>query len=202
MYDSVIVIGGGGHAKVVIDCIQCAEDNVVGILDDALEVGTKIFGIPVLGKLKSWKNHKDKKFIIAIGNNEVRRSIAERMNADWYTAIHPSAILSKYASVGAGSVVMPRAVINAGATVGRHCIINTGAIVEHDNNLGDYVHISPNVALGGNVTVGDRTHIGIGTCVRNNIVICDGCTVGAGAVIVKNITEKGTYVGVPARRIK
>lgn len=202
MSESVIVIGGGGHAKVVIDCILSAGDLVVGILDDALEVGTDVLGIPVLGKIDAWSEYKDRKFVVAIGNNEVRRAISERVNADFYTAIHPTATVSRFASVGAGSVVMPQSVINAGATVGNHCIINTAAVVEHDSVIGDFAHISPSAALAGNVRIGEVTHIGIGASIRNNITVCAGVTVGAGAAVVKNITEKGTYVGVPARRIK
>ena len=94
---------------------------------------------------------------------------------------------------------MAGAVINACASVGEHCIINTRAVVEHDNVIEDYVHISPNAALGGTVRVGEQTHIGIGASVRNNIEICEGCIIGAGAAVVKNMTESGTYVGVPAR---
>ena len=202
MAEQVIVIGGGGHAKVVIDCIISAGDTVAGILDDALEVGTTVLSIPVLGKTDEWKDHSDKKFIIAIGNNKVRRSVADRMDVEWYTAIHPSAIVSRFASVGAGSVLMPRSVINAGASIGNHCIINTAAVIEHDCVIGDFAHISPSAALAGNVKVGEETHIGIGSSIRNNISVCADVTVGAGAAVVKDITEKGTYVGVPARRIK
>ena len=138
----------------------------------------------------------------AIGSNRVRRMLAEKMTVRWATVIHPRATVSPYAQLGEGTVVMPHAVINACATVGKHCIINTGAVAEHDNRLGDYVHLSPNAALGGTVTVGSGTHIGIGACVRNNIRICEGCTVGAGAAVVRDITVPGTYVGIPAGRIK
>ena len=200
MSEEVIVIGGGGHARVVIDGIQACGDAVVGILDDALAVGSTVLGIPVLGKTADWQRYPDKKFLIAVGSNAVRRRLAESMTAEWYTMVHPRAVVSQYAQIGAGCVVMPNAVINAGAVVGAHCIINTGAIVEHDNRLADYVHISPAAALAGTVTVGAETHIGIGAQVRNNIQICGGCTVGAGAVIVKNITERGIYVGVPAHK--
>ena len=198
MSEEVIVIGGGGHARVVIDCVQASGDAVVGILDDALAVGSTVLDVPVLGNITDYKKYPDKKFMIAIGSNAVRRRLAERMTAEWYTAVHPRAVVSQYAVLGAGCVVMPNAVINAGAVVGAHCIINTGAIVEHDSRLADYVHISPAAALAGTVSVGAETHIGIGAVVRNNIQICGGCTVGAGAVVVKNITESGIYVGVPA----
>ena len=200
MSEQIIVIGGGGHAKVVIDCILSAGDTVAGILDDSLAVGGTVLDIPVLGKTQDYVGFADKKFIVAIGNNAVRRRLAEAMDVEWYTAVHPRATVSQYAKLGKGSVVMPGAVINAGANIGNHCIINTGAVVEHDNRIGDYVHISPAASLGGTVEVGDSTHVGIGASVKNNITICGGCTIGAGAVVVKDITECGVYDGVPAHK--
>ncbi|MGM9594479.1 MAG: acetyltransferase [Candidatus Onthomonas sp.] len=202
MSDSVIVIGGGGHAKVVIDCIQSSGGQVAGILDDGIPAGASVLGIPVLGRVSEYAKYASHPFIIAIGNNAIRRRIARDLPVRWYTAVHPSAIVSRYASVGAGTVVMPRAVINPGASVGAHCILNTGAVVEHDNRISDFVHLSPSAALGGTVSVGEGTHIGLGAAIRNNIRICAGCTIGAGAVVVKDITEPGTYIGVPAGRLK
>lgn len=202
MSEQVIVIGGGCHAKVVIDCIHSSGDFVFGILDDRLVLGATVLNIPVLGKIEDYIKYADKQFIIAIGSNAIRRRIAENLKVNWHTVVHPGAFVSKYAQIGAGNVVMPNAVINAGAFVGNHCIINSGAVVEHDNQLEDYVHISPSASLGGTVSIGKETHIGIGATVKNNIHICDNCCVGAGAVVVKNITEKGTYAGIPAVRIK
>ena len=202
MSESIILIGGSGHAKVIIDCI-CGSGNAVrGILDDGIRKGTQILGVPVLGNIDDYIQYRDYSFLIAIGNNAVRRLIAEKLDVRWATVVHPRAVVSPYASLGEGTVVMPNAVINACATIGKHSIINSGAVVEHDNLLGNYVHISPNAVLGGTVTIGDGTHVGIGTCIRNNTDICGGCTIGAGAAVVKHITVPGTYVGVPARRMR
>lgn len=202
MPEEIVVIGGGGHAEVVIDCIECAGDKVLGILDDGLEKGSTVLGIPVLGKIPEYSRHAGRKFMIAIGSNDVRRRIAESMSVQWYTAVHPRAVISRYARIGEGSVVMANAVVNAGTVIGKHCILNTAAIAEHDNRIGDYVHLSPNVSLGGTVVVGDGVHIGIGAVVKNNISICAGCTIGAGAVVVKNIGESGVYIGVPSKKLK
>lgn len=202
MSESIILIGGSGHARVIMDCIRASGGSVAGILDDGIPAGTRISDTAVLGTVADWEAYPDHSFLIAIGNNEIRQTIAEKLPVRWATVIHPSAVVSPSVRLGEGTVVMPNAVINAGAAVGRHCIINTGAVVEHDNVLGDYVHISPNAALGGTVTVGAGTHVGIGACVRNNTDICARCKIGAGAAVVKSITEPGTYVGVPARRIK
>ena len=202
MSESIILIGGSGHAKVIIDCIRSAGADVFGVLDDSILAETRVHGVPVLGKTDEYDKYCDHPFLMAIGNNKIRRALAEKMNVKWATVVHPRAVVSDSANLGEGTVVMPNAVINADAIVGRHCIINTGAVVEHDNLLGDYVHISPNAVLGGTVTVGDGTHIGLGACVRNNMNICGDCTIGVGAAIVKNIAEPGIYVGVPARRKK
>lgn len=200
MSESIILIGGSGHAKVIIDCVRASGRQVDGILDDGIPAGTLVQGVPVLGKTADYENYRQHLFLIAIGNNAVRKRIARSVNVCWATVIHPSAVISSNAAIGAGTVVMPCAVVNAGAAVGDHCIVNTGAVVEHDNTLADFVHISPRAALGGTVAVGEGTHVGIGACVRNNISICGGCVIGAGAAVVKDITQPGTYTGVPARR--
>lgn len=201
MFEQVIIIGASGHGKVVADVVSAAGDTVVGFLDDDTNK-QKCGSYPVLGTVHEAKKYLQCRFTIAIGSNEVRKRIAEELDLPWYTAIHPTAVISPSAVIGDGTVVMPNAVVNAEARVGAHCILNTGSIVEHENSLADYVHLSPGAALGGNVHVGECSHIGIGACVRNNIAVCDHCTIGAGAAVVKNIQEAGTYAGVPARKIK
>lgn len=202
MNRKVMIIGGSGHARSVMEVIRSRGDVPVGILDDGLAVGTQVLGVPVLGPVADYVSYREYPFVIAVGNNSARRHLAETLDVRWYTAVHSRAAVSEYAKLGEGTVVMANAVVNAAADVGRHCIINTGAVVEHDNVLEDFVHISPNAALGGGVEVGERTHIGIGACVRNHLRICEDCVVGAGAAVVKDIQEPGVYVGVPARRLK
>ena len=96
---------------------------------------------------------------------------------------------------------MANVVVGPSTQIGMHCIINTGAVIEHDNRICNYVHISPNVTLCGTVSIGESTHVGAGVTVKNNISICSDCVIGAGGVVVKDINEKGTYVGVPVRSI-
>lgn len=204
MSKSVIIIGSSGHGKVIADIIVSSGDTVKGFLDDADNVqGKEIVGFPVLGKTTDYVNYQDCEFVIAIGNPYIRKSIAERLPVKWYTAIHPTAVISKFdVQIEEGTVIMANAVVNPSAKIGKHCIINTGAIVEHDNVLEDYVHLSPNVTLAGIVHVGECTHVGAGACTKQVLNIAQDCTIGAGAVIVKDITESGAYVGVPARKIK
>lgn len=204
MSKSVVIIGASGHGKVIADIIVNSGDKVLGFLDDADDVqGKKIIGFPVLGKIADYDNYRDCEFVIAIGNPYIREKIAIELQVKWYTAIHPTAVISSLdVEIGEGTVIMANAVVNPSAKIGKHCIINTGAIVEHDNILEDYVHLSPNVTLAGIVKVGKSTHIGAGSCTKQVLNIASDCIIGAGSVIVKDITESGTYVGVPARKIK
>ncbi len=202
MHKDVIIIGAGGHAKVIADIVRKSGDNLIGFLDDTKEVGSEFFDAFVLGKTDAYSEFSEKEFIIAIGNNSIREQIANKMqDATFYTAIHPTAVIAEGVTIGTGSCVMANAVLNADAKVGKHCIINTASVVEHDNTLSDYVHISPVAALAGTVSVGERTHVGVGAKVKNNTEICADVIVGAGAVVVKNITRAGTYIGVPARKV-
>lgn len=197
----LIIVGAGGHGKVIVDnAWKNGYTNVCFVDDNATG---ECMGIPIVGTSADIiaLNDGQTDFVIGIGNNVVRKRIAERYTVRWVTLIHPSAQIGLHVCVGEGTVVMAGAIVNSGATVGVHCIINTGVIVEHDNVIGDYVHISPNAALGGTVRVGELTHIGIGATIKNNTDICSDCTVGVGAVVVKDIEECGTYVGVPARKI-
>lgn len=204
MSKEIVIIGASGHGKVIADIVASSGNIVKGFLDDDNDIQEKeIIGFPVLGKIADYVNYKECEFVIAIGNPYVREKIANELPVKWYTAIHPNAIISKLdVEIGEGTVIMANAVVNPSAKIGKHCIINTGAIVEHDNILDDYVHLSPNVTLAGIVKVGKSTHIGAGSCTKQVLNIASDCVVGAGSVIVRDITESGTYVGVPARKIK
>ena len=204
MNEQVIVIGASGHGKVVADIVRRSGDMLLGFLDDNETLPHEIAGIPVLGKVADYARYPDAVFVIGIGNSTVREKISRQLDgARWYTAIHPSAVIAALdTQIGVGSVIMANAVINSSAHIGAHCIINTSAVVEHDNRIGDFVHISVGAKLGGTVLVGAHTWVGIGATVSNNVSICDHCMIGAGAVVIRDIKERGTYVGVPAWTIK
>ena len=196
----LIIVGAGGHGKVIADAaLKNGYTNICYIDDHATG---DVMGFPIIGTSADIDclNDDSTDFIIGIGNNAIRKTVAEKYNVNWVSIVHPSAQIAFNAEIGKGTVVMANAVVNVCATVGEHCIINTGAIVEHDNVIENYAHISPNVALGGTVRIGTLTHVGIGATVKNNTEICSECTIGAGAVVVKNIKEPGTYVGVPIRK--
>jgi sugar O-acyltransferase (sialic acid O-acetyltransferase NeuD family) len=203
MLKPVIILGAGGHAKVIADIVVKSGGQLAGFLDDTIAIENPVLGYPVLGKIHELPRFGDEfSFVIGIGSHLVRKAIDQRYPVNWYTAIHPTASIALGTVIGEGTVIMANAVVNACAHIGRHCIINTGAIVEHDDAIFNYTHLSPNSALGGNVTIDSNVHIGIGATVRNGIHIADDCVVGAGAVVVKDITESGTYVGIPAKRMR
>lgn len=200
--EKVIIIGAGGHARVVADIALLRGDRVLGFLDDSPNA-EGAYGIPVLGAVSDFSAYPDASFIIGIGSAQVRQRLARQLaGVRWYTAIHPSAVISPLGvTVGEGTVVAANACINPGAQIGEHCIINTAAVVEHDNRIGSFAHISVGAKLGGNATVGERAWIGIGATVSNGVSICADCMLGAGAVAVREIRQRGTYVGIPARRL-
>ena len=211
MSRNVIIIGAGGHAKVIADIILKNNDNLLGFLDDNKHKGEVILGYPVLGKIDDIYSFTDTdtdteinsaEFIIGIGDNAVRETISHKYNITWHIAVHPSASIGIDVTIGEGTAVMANAAINVSAEIGKHCIVNTGAVIEHDNIISDYVHVSPGVSVGGTVVVGKRTHVGIGAGVKNNVNIAPDCVIGAGAAVVKDIAESGVYAGIPARRIK
>lgn len=203
--DKLLIIGASGHGKVIADiALATKRYREIAFLDDDESI-SECMGFPVVGKtcdLKRWVS--DYEMIVAIGNAQTRRRIMERIAADngtVATLIHPQAVVSDFASIDAGTVVMPGTVIHAGTTIGKGCIVNTGASVDHDCEIGDYVHVAVGAHLAGTVSVGEHTWVGIGAVVSNNLSICGDCMIGAGAVVVKDIAEPGTYVGVPACRI-
>lgn len=201
MNESVIIIGAGGHGKVIADMICQSGDRVEGFLDDNPKLGKSFIGFPVLGRISEYRRYPEAKYVVAIGSAVIReRIVSELKNVNWYTAVHPRAVISNLETeIGEGTVIMANAVINPGTKIGKHCIINSGAIIEHDNKIEDFVHVSVGAKLAGTVHIGKGSWIGIGAVVRNNLSVCAGCTVGAGGVVVKNLELPGVYLGVPAK---
>ena len=203
MDKGLVIIGASGHGKVLADLAKQNGYREIVFLDD--DVSKKeCAGYPVVGPSKDACRFAGWDFIVAIGSNGVRRKVQTALEGQGLhvvSLIHPYAVVAGDAVIGAGTVVMAGTVINPAAVIGSGCIINTCASVDHDNRIEDFVHISVGSHLAGTVQVGAETMIGAGAIVSNNVCICGGCMVGAGAVVVRDITESGTYVGVPARKI-
>lgn len=200
----LLIVGAGGHGKVVADAAQAAGWGEILFIDGRY---------PSLSKAGAWRvicndrellahpPHCDG-VIVAIGNNRTRVELQRRYaeaGLPIATIVHPQAVVSPYTSIGAGTVVFARAVINIDAMIGEAVIINTGAVVEHDCRLGAGVHVSPLAALAGGVTIGDCSWIGIGACVRQLVTVGSDVVVGAGAAVVNPIEDNLTVAGVPAR---
>jgi sugar O-acyltransferase (sialic acid O-acetyltransferase NeuD family) len=158
----------------------------------------------IIGSFMDAPHYKDDyDLFVAIGDNEIREKLLiqlEMDNSSVPVLIHPSAFIGENVILGAGTIVMAGAVIECNSVIGKGVIVNTSSSIDHDNVIGDFVHISPGVHIAGDVKVGKNSWICIGATVINHLTIADHCTIGAGAVVIKSITERGTYVGVPAKK--
>ena len=193
----LVILGCGGHGRTVAEvAVMNGYSDIVFLDDNAPEAA---------GKTSDYRNYlSDHDFFIAIGSAIIRRQFFEILSdagADIVNIIHPSAIISPSAVMGRGCVIMAGAVLDRDAVLGNGVIVNINALVGHDSVIGDFTHISAAVAVAGTVRIGENNWLGIGTVTTNNITVCDNCYFGAGAVIIGDITEEGTYVGVPVRKL-
>jgi UDP-perosamine 4-acetyltransferase len=201
-----VVLGGGGHAKVVIDTLRSGKTYTPVAVTD-VKRGGKVAGIPVVGDdgvLADLLRKGIRYFIVGVGgvpDNRPRADLFERGTAAGLrpaTAIHASAAVSRDAVIGAGTVVFPRAVVNIGAQVGRNVIVNSAALVEHDVRIGDHVHVCPGAILCGGVEVETGAFIGAGAVVKQHVRIGARAVVGAGAVVLRDVPPDLCVIGVPA----
>lgn len=198
-------MGNSGHGRVIKDLArQLVFYQEIKFLDDNKKVQQE--NPSVLGGSNEAIHYKDEyDMIIGIGNVGIRRRLQEKYETEgisMVSLIHPHAQLPEESiMIGAGSVIMANSVIQTGTVLGKGVIINTNASIDHECKIGDYVHIAVGARLAGNVEIGNDTWIGAGAVISNNICICEKVVVGAGAVVVRNITQSGTYVGNPARKI-
>ncbi|PIE74326.1 MAG: acetyltransferase [Deltaproteobacteria bacterium] len=193
---TIYIYGASGHGKVVFEAARAAQYKVMGFIDDAQR---EIFSYKSIEPALA---QKDLPVALAIGDNGARRAVFERLkqaSMSTLSIIHPSAIISKSAKIGAGVFISAGAVINADAIIGDGAIINTGAIVEHDCLIGDFAHLAPKATLGGAVSVGENTLIGIGASVKPCVKIASRAIVGTGSVVVRDLDEERIYKGNPAK---
>ena len=199
-----LIVGAGGHGKVVADALLAAGMKLLGFLDDDLtRMNQVVLGYPVLASSDKWTELNAEGLVIGVGNNHIRQQLQEKIKAiawpNWIKVIHPRAVVAQTALVGVGTVVMAGAIINPDAVIGEHAIINTGATVDHDCTVGKYVHIAPGVHLAGEVSVGDSAFIGIGSVVLPGCRIGKNAVIGAGAVVINDVPDDVVAKGIPAR---
>ncbi|MDB4385820.1 NeuD/PglB/VioB family sugar acetyltransferase [bacterium] len=201
----VCIYGTGPHARVIASTIEAQQRQIAMFFDDDQVVVESSNNQYAPGLTLSAPNPfapPNHPFLIAIGNNRTRASIANQLKVEFTTTIHPSAVIAPCATVSEGSVVLAHATLQTDVFVGDQSIINTSASIDHDCRLGNFVHIAPNATLCGDVHVGEGTHVGAGATVIEHIRIGKWATVGAGAVVIRDVPDFATVVGCPARTIK
>lgn len=195
---ALLIIGAGGHGKVVADTAIAAGYANVSFLDDAWPEKVKNGPWDVNGKPEK----TDTPTFCAVGNNSARETITTTFGLDDApTLTHPSAIVSPSSEIGGGTVLVAGTIVNADTRIGRGVILNTACSIDHDCRIDDFAHVSPGARLAGNVRVGKRSWIGIGAVVREGITIGDDVVVAAGAVVVTDLKNGARVCGVPARSI-
>lgn len=194
----IILIGGGGHAKSVIDVIESeSKFNIIGIIDKPENIGKNVLGYKIIGTdenlSKIFKYCKNAHISIGqIKTNEPRKRIFEILKNIGFNLpviISPFAYVSKHAQIGEGSIIMHNALINSGASVGKNCIINTKALIEHDAKIGNHCHISTASVINGGVNIKDDVFFGSNATSKEYIKIGENCVVGGGIAIMSNLAK-------------
>jgi len=196
----LIIVGCGGHARSVADVALTAASWRIVFVDSNAKPDESIFDHPVVASIEWCPGDR---VIIAIGDNIQRaRHFAEVEPGKLATIVSPRAYVGRYASLGAGTFVAHGAHIGPEARVGQNSIINTAAVVEHEASIGEHSHVAPHGTVAGRARLGARVLVGVGATVIDGVSVCDDCVIGAGATVVSDLVARGTYVGVPARKLR
>jgi len=204
----VLVLGAGGHAKVLIEALSASSIEILGVVDpDPALMGVTVLGVPVLGDDQEVLKYSSGAVRLVNGLGSIglpnrRQSLFEQFKAEGYnfeTVVHPSAVVASDAQLGEGSQVMAGVVIQPGCRIGMNAVLNTRVSIDHDCCIGDHVHIAPGTVLSGNVSVGKSTHIGTGSTIIQGINVGRHTVVGAGSVLLKDVPSGVTVYGVPAK---
>lgn len=208
----MLLIGGGGHCKVVISQLKkLTEFEIIGIVDTYKPIDSLVSGIKVIGKDEDLKNFYEEGIryaLITVGSvkeNFKRAKLFETVRKIGYkfpVVISSTALVDISRTVKEGTVIMPGSIINVDSSIGKNCIINSGAIIEHGCKIGNHCHIAPGVHLSGEVEIGDLSFIGIGSTVIQGIKIGKDVTIGAGSVVTNDILDNTVVMGNPTKIIK
>ena len=208
-----VVLGGGGHARVVLDALRAghAADSYVVLEADPARIGATVDDVPVAGgdeRLTEYAKKEGVAFVVGVGGtggSDARRRLFELARSHGIpaiTCVHPTAVCSPRATLAAGAQLLAGSIVGPGAVIGLNAIVNSGAIVEHDCRIGDHAHVAIGARLSGGVNVGAGAHIGAGATVLEGTHIGAGAVVGAGAAVVSDVPEHVIVAGVPARVLR
>lgn len=196
----IVVVGSGGHAKVVIATARAAGHEVAAVADDdPARWGQRVLGVEVAGPAAATLDDPGALAVLAIGANRSRQRLASAARCRFATVVHPGAVIDPTVRIGPGSVVFAGTVIQPDAVIGAHAIVNTGASIDHDCAIGDFAHIAPGVRLAGDVALGDGVFFGIGAVAIPGVRVGGWTTVGAGAAVIDDLPAGTVAAGVPAR---
>lgn len=209
MYKGYVIIGIGGHARVLLEAMKLNRYNILGFTALQSEPNERIMGIPILGKDDIIYNYDSGSIFLVNGIGSVKVStkrmrIYERFTGAGYRfgiVVHPSAVVSKSALIDDGAQIMAGAIIQTACQIGKNTIINTGASIDHDSLVGNHVHVAPGVIISGGCTIGDNSHLGTGAIVVQGIKIGANAMIGAGSVVVKDVPDGAQVRGNPARLV-
>lgn len=206
----IVIVGAGGFGREVAWLIEDINKvnkiwNIVGFVDDSKKLVKQEFsGYKVLGTTEWLKNQK-LYVVVAIGDPNIKAKTIEKINhvgIYFATLVHPNVIMSDTSEIGVGTIICAGTIITVNAKIGNHIIINLDCTIGHDAVIKDYSTLLPSVNVSGCVNIDSHVNIGTGSAIIQNISICKNVILGAGTVVVKDINEAGTYVGVPARRVR
>jgi len=210
--ERIVVYGASDHGKYTIDILERqGEFEVAGVIDDSAEVGTEIYGYPILGRGTELSVIAESEGVVggvvAVGDNFVRHRIAQRIRQAlprfrFVRAIHPSAVIGRDVSIGEGTVMMAGAIVNGSSAVGRHCFIATKASLDHDSAMADFTSLSPNATTGGRVTIGTFSTVSIGATVKHGVSIGEHSVIGAGATVLKDVPPRVVAYGSPCKVVR
>ncbi|RUM39466.1 MAG: transferase [Desulfobulbus sp.] len=208
----IVIMGAGGHARVVADVIQHeGRFQLVGLIDSFQQAGNVCFGCTVLGGEDDLPELCRKNSIsgifVAVGDNYLRQIITDRIltrlpDLEIITTVHPSAFLGSGVALGEGTVIMPGALVISGSRIGRGCLVNTGSSLDHDSTMEDWSSLGPGAVSGGNVHIRQRTAVSLGARINHGITIGQDCVIGTGSVVVTDIEDGVVAYGVPCRVVR
>lgn len=209
---AVVVLGAGGHARVLVDLLRrCGSLEPIALLDrDPALLGERVLGVEVIGDDGALDRFDPEQVELVNGvgstrSTEARRSLflhCRDLGFRFATLVHPAAIVARDVVLGEGSQVLAAAVINTGARIAEDCIVNTGALVEHDCRISAHAHVASGAVLAGNVTIHEGAHVGAGATLIQGVTVGSRSVIGAGAVVLRDVEDDAVVAGVPARVIE